>query len=112
VIFFGQFSLNFGLPVLAQLSFENKQTWRTVEGKMANQSGFSGSTQASPLLSSTRKLYNKDKGSLTNSYETPKSYGATTKPVRNEVETKIIGHVVESVDTLQGLSIKYGVPVC
>lgn len=94
-----------------QSTSENKPTWRTVEEKMANQSGSTSSTQASPLLSSTGKLYKTDKKSLTNSYDSPKSYGATTKPVRNEAETKIIGHVVESVDTLQGLSIKYGVPV-
>ncbi|KAK3710652.1 hypothetical protein QZH41_011004 [Actinostola sp. cb2023] len=78
---------------------------------MANPGGFTGSTQASPLLSSSRKFYKSDKSSLSGSYESPKSYGSTTKPVRSEADTKIVGHVVESFDTLQGLSIKYGVSV-
>lgn len=78
---------------------------------MANQSGFVGSTQASPLISNVKRHSYTDKRSLSGGNESHKCYGSTTKPVRSEVDTKIVGHVVESVDTLQGLSIKYSVPV-
>lgn len=79
---------------------------------MSSQDGSSGTSQASHLLSSNRRQRKSEKSSLSGSYESPKSYGSTTKPVRNEVDIKMVGHVVENVDTLQGLSIRYGVPVC
>jgi LysM repeat protein len=78
---------------------------------MASQGGFYGTSQASPLLSSNTKQLKSEKSSLSGSFESPKSYGSTTKPVRSEVDIKIVGHVVEHMDTLQGLSIRYGVPV-
>ncbi|XP_031550571.1 lysM and putative peptidoglycan-binding domain-containing protein 2-like [Actinia tenebrosa] len=76
----------------------------------SSEGGSSGTSQASHLLASNRKLIRSEKSSLSGSFEPPKSYGSTTKPVRSEVDIKMIGHVVQSLDTLQGLSIRYGVP--
>lgn len=66
----------------------------------------------SPLLNSSRKYLASEKSSLSGSYEAPKSYGATRKPLQPPCDFKLIGHVVEASDTLQGLAIKYGVTVC
>lgn len=78
---------------------------------MSSEGDSSGTNQASYLLSSNRKQIKSEKSSLSGSFESPKSYGSTTKPVRSEVDIKMVGHVVQEVDTLQGLSIRYGVPV-
>lgn len=67
--------------------------------------------KSSPLLSSVRKNQASERSSLSDSFEAPKSYGTTRNPLQPQCDVKLIGHVVESTDTLQGLAIKYGVTV-
>ena len=67
--------------------------------------------KSSPLLSSSRKYQASEKSSLSESFEAPKSYGTTRNPLQPQCDVKLIGHVLEVTDTLQGLAIKYGVTV-
>lgn len=67
--------------------------------------------KSSPLLSSARKYQASEKSSLSESFEAPKSYGTTRNPLQPQCDVKLIGHVLEATDTLQGLAIKYGVTV-
>ena len=67
--------------------------------------------KSSPLLSSARKYQVSEKSSLSESLEAPKSYGTTRNPLQPQCDVKLIGHVLEATDTLQGLAIKYGVSV-
>ena len=48
---------------------------------------------------------------MSESFEAPKSYGTTRNPLQPQCEVKLIGHVLDETDTLQGLAIKYGVTV-
>ncbi|XP_001638649.2 lysM and putative peptidoglycan-binding domain-containing protein 2 [Nematostella vectensis] len=65
----------------------------------------------SPLLTSARKREANEGSSLSGRYESQKSYGSTTNPIKSGVDTKLVGHVLQESDTLQGLAIKYGVPM-
>ena len=67
--------------------------------------------KSSPLLNSGRKNQVSEKSSLSDSLEAPKSYGTTRNPLQPQCDIKLIGHVLVSTDTLQGLAIKYGVTV-
>ena len=69
------------------------------------------SYKSSSLLNSARKYQASEKSSLSESFEAPKSYGTTRNPLQPQCEVKLIGHVLEETDTLQGLAIKYGVTV-
>ena len=66
---------------------------------------------SSPLLSSAKKYQASEKSSLSESIEAPKCYGTTRNPLQPQCDVKLIGHVLEATDTLQGLAIKYGVTV-
>lgn len=68
-------------------------------------------SSSNPFLSSARKYQVSEKSSLSESFEAPKSYGTTRNPLQPQCEVKLIGHVLEATDTLQGLAIKYGVTV-
>lgn len=67
--------------------------------------------KSSPLLNSIRKYQASEKSSLSESFEAPKCYGTTRNPLQPQCEVKLIGHILEATDTLQGLAIKYGVTV-
>lgn len=67
--------------------------------------------KSNPLLHSFKKNEASERSSLSESIEAPKSYGATRNPLQPQCDVKLIGHVVEPTDTLQGLAIKYGVTV-
>lgn len=67
--------------------------------------------KSSPLLNSVRKYQASEKSSLSESFEAPKCYGTTRNPLQPQCEVKLIGHILEATDTLQGLAIKYGVTV-
>lgn len=67
--------------------------------------------KSNPLLNSFKKNEASERSSLSESTEAPKSYGATRNPLQPQCDVKLIGHVVEPTDTLQGLAIKYGVTV-
>ena len=69
------------------------------------------SFKTSPLLNLSRKYQVSEKSSLSESFEAPKSYGTTRNPLQPQCEVKLIGHVLDETDTLQGLAIKYGVTV-
>lgn len=67
--------------------------------------------KSSPLLNSLRKNEASETSSLSESIEAPKSYGATRNPLQTQCDVRLIGHVVEPTDTLQGLAIKYAVTI-
>lgn len=52
-----------------------------------------------------------EKSSLSQSFDAPKCYGTTRNQLQPQCEVKLIGHVLQATDTLQGLAIKYGVTV-
>lgn len=67
--------------------------------------------KSSPLLNAVKKNQASETSSLSDSVEAPKSYGTTRNPLLPQCDVKLIGHVLETTDTLQGLAIKYGVTV-
>ena len=67
--------------------------------------------KSSPLFNAVKKNHASERSSLSDSFEAPKSYGTTRNPLLPQCDVKLIGHVLETTDTLQGLAIKYGVTV-
>lgn len=87
--------------------------WKMAEGERQNLFSDRGQRnyKSNPLLNSFKKNEASERSSLSESIEAPKSYGATRNPLQPQCDVKLIGHVVEPTDTLQGLAIKYGVTV-
>ena len=66
----------------------------------------------SPLLGPRRNYgLASETSSLSESFEAPKSYGATRKPLQPPCDYKVVSYELLEGDTLQGIAIKFEVTV-